>query len=241
MHFVYIDDSTERPVHIFSAVLVPVVRWNEVFAAVKAWRIRLRESDGIALNYELHARKFVSGRGTGGTLASISRHRRARIFDTAFTLGASLEQFGVRSISVCLQNDRQDWAFERLLNRINRTMQAWNSQAHLICDEGKEDHYVKMVRRMRVHNLIPSNQGLWLDTEQAVKNIPLDRIIEDPQFKSSANSYLIQLADFYAFGLLRRERPTSSVRRYGIHKSFPKLLPIVVRACSPNDPLGVIR
>lgn len=241
MHFVYIDDSTERPRHIFSAIAIPTDRWNEVFAALKAWRTELRDQDGIPLRYELHARKFISGRGTAGALGVITRHRRARIFDSAFSFGASMEPFGVRSMNVCLGNDRQDWAFERLLNRINRTMEAWGSHAHLICDEGKEDFYVKMVRRMRVHNLIPSNKGVWIDTGRQVKNIPLNRIIEDPQFKSSARSYFIQLADFYAYGVLRRERPTKANKRYGIHKSLEKLAPIVVRECNPNDPLGIIR
>jgi hypothetical protein len=241
MFFVYIDDSTERPTHVFSALLVHSSRWNRVFAAVKAWRTELRDTDHIPLNYELHARKFLSGRGTLGTLGEISRHRRARIFDYAFSFGASLQPFGVRSINVCLSNDRQDWAFERLINRINRTMAEWHSYAHLVCDEGKEDYYVKMVRRMRVHNLIPSKQGVWMDTGERVKNIPLERIVEDPQFKSSARSYFIQLVDFYAFGVLRREKPTPSVKRHGAHKSFEKLKPIIVPECNTHDPFGIIR
>ena len=241
MHFVYIDDSTERPTHIFSALLVPIKQWNDVFAAVKSWRVRLREKDGISLHYELHAQKFVSGRGTAGALETISRHRRAQIFHSAFLLGASLAPLGVRSINTCRTDDLQDRTFERLLNRINRTMQAWDSHAHLICDEGKEDYYVKMVRRMRVHNFIPSNRGVWQDNQQAAKNITLDRIIEDPQFKSSASSYLIQLCDFYAFGLLRRENPTPSIKRYGAHKSFDCLKPIIVPQCNVKDPMGIIR
>lgn len=90
----------------------------------------------------------------------------------------------LRLFNVCLPN-RQDWAFERLLNRINRTMQAWGSHALLICDEGKEADYTRLVRKMSVHNPIPSQFGVWKDTGRATRNIPIDRIIEDPFFKRS--------------------------------------------------------
>ena len=131
-------------------------------------------------------------------------------------------------------------AFENLLNRINRTMLRLESYAHLICDEGKEAHYVKIVRRMRVHNPIPSNRGAWQDGA-ATRNITIDRIIEDPQFKVSDRSYFIQMADFIAFGLLRKEAPTPQIRRYGLHKAFAQLLPILVTQANRRDGLGVIR
>jgi len=240
MHFVYIDDSTERPRHIFSALCIPTENWNAVFAEIKAWRQFLRSNDDIPLRYELHARKFISGRGTGGTLRTITRHRRAQIFTGAFRLCASFQQYGVCSLNACFGNDNQDMAFENLLNRINRTMVRLGSFAHLICDEGKEAHYTKIVRRMRVHNPIPSNRGLWEDGS-LTRNITLERIIEDPQFKSSDRSYLIQMADFIAFGLLRREAPTPRIKRYGIHKAFDQLLPILVTQANRRDDFGVIR
>jgi hypothetical protein len=69
--------------------------------------------------------------------------------------------------------------------------------AHLICDQGKELQYTTLVRKMRVLNYIPSKFGGW-ETGQPSKNIPIERIIEDPQFKDSKSSYLIQQADFIA-------------------------------------------
>ena len=150
-----------------------------------------------------------------------------------------LHEVGVLSFNVCHLGP-QDRSFERLLNRINRTMSAKNSYCMLICDEGKEAHYTKMVRRMRVFNHIPSNRGSWATGKQT-KNIPLDRIVEDPQFKDSASSYFVQQCDMTAFGLLRRERPTPRMKRYGSHKSFNVLDKVLVKVCNRNDPHGVIR
>jgi hypothetical protein len=242
MHFIYIDDSTERPVNIFSAVCVPCEQWYEVFDVIKKWRKHLSSVHGIPMNYELHAQQFLSGRGAAGVLKKISRHKRAQIFHTSFKMLNYLNvHFGVTIFNVCNADDNQYRAFERLLNRIDRTMLARKSYAHLICDQGKEMQYTALVRKMRVHNHIPSQFGGWNDGS-TTKNIPLKRIIEDPQFKESHKSYFIQSADFSAFGLLRQERPTPRLKRHGAHKSFSVLSTDTLETvCNKTDPQGIIR
>ena len=146
----------------------------------------------------------------------------------------------MRLFNVCVAN-HQDWAFERLINRINRTMQAWGSHALLICDEGKEADYTRLVRKMCVHNPIPSRFGVWQDTGNSTRNIPIDRIIEDPFFKKSDKSYFIQLVDFCAYALLRKEKPIPSKSKYGLHEAFQQLEPICVKEACPRDQFGIIR
>lgn len=90
-------------------------------------------------------------------------------------------------------------------------------------------------------NPIPSRFGTWLDTGQNYRNIPIDRIVEDPFFKKSDQSYFIQLVDFAAYALLRRERPIASKTKYGIDKIFNELSDILVREARPRDPNGIIR
>lgn len=240
MYLVYIDDSTERPCNIFSAIAVPHDKWNASFEYLKKWRKHLKNVHGIPMDYELHATQFLSGRGSNGQLSSLSRHTRSQIFHKSFAVVEYMHHFGVRTFHVCNNDDDQFRSFERLLNRINRTMTAWDSYAHLICDEGKETQYVRMVRRMRVHNPIPSRYDAW-DSGAATKNIPLDRIIEDPQFKKSSVSYFIQTVDFLAHGLLRREIPTPKARQRRIHLSFNQLNSVLTRECHKADPHGVIR
>lgn len=240
MHLIYIDDSQDRPHNVFSALAIPHRNWNVAFEYIKKWRTHLRNVHGIPLGLELHSTSFLSGRGSEGTLAHLSRHRRSQIFHKHFEVVEFMERWGVRVFNVCNASDDQFRAFERLLNRINRTMVAWDSYAHLICDEGKERQYIAMVRRMRVHNPIPSNQGVWPDGAERM-NIPIERILEDPQFKSSQKSYFIQTADILAFGLLRREVPTPRARQHRIHRSFDQLDLTLTRECNRNDPCGIIR
>jgi hypothetical protein len=110
----------------------------------------------------------------------------------------------------------------------------------MICDEGKEGIYTRLARKMVVFNPIPSNQGEWAPGA-ATRNIPLDRIIEDPIFKKSHNSYFVQLADFCAYALLRREVQIASKNRYGLHQCFDVLSPVLLKAACRTDPDGIIR
>ena len=52
---------------------------------------------------------------------------------------------------------------------------------------------------------------------------------------------MIQLVDFCAYALLRKERPIPSKTRYGLDRSFFILDPILVKQASYSDPHGIVR
>lgn len=238
MHLIYIDDSRDEQLCVFSALAIPADAWREVFKHVRQYRRDLKTSDGIYVYVEMHAWKFVSGRGKIAD-GIVTKGRRCQIFKDTLQLTSGLP--GVRLFNAVFPVKEDERAFEWLLNRVNRTMQAWDSRAILICDEGKEASYTRLARRMAVHNPIPSRFGAWLDTGAATRNLPTDRIIEDPFFKRSDQSYFIQLTDFCAYALLRRERPVASKTKYGIHEAFGLLSSILVREASTRDAEGIIR
>jgi len=96
-------------------------------------------------------------------------------------------------------------------------------------------------QELYVYNPVPGRVGVWRDTGQSWKNVPLDRVVEDPFFKDSAQSYFVQLVDLSAYALLRRERPIPSKTKYGLDTAFNILSPILVREARPRDPDGIIR
>jgi Protein of unknown function (DUF3800) len=118
----------------------------------------------------------------------------------------------------------------------------YRSRAMIFADEGREAEITKALRKMSVFNPIPSRMGDWGDGTKS-KNIPVERVIEDPVFKKSHQSYFIQLADAVAFALLKREvEPTPLVRRYGTDKMFDNgVAGVCFKAASPKDPLGIVR
>lgn len=238
MNLVYLDDSKDEVIAVFSALAVPVQKWNEAFQVIKRYRKELREAYGIFVYKEFHAWEFVSGRGRISD-EIIPKFVRCEIFKK--TLGLVITLPGVKLFNACFPKKLEARAFERLLNRINRTMESWGSWALLICDEGKEESYTRILRRMMVYNPIPSKYGDWQDTGHRTKNIVIERIVEDPMFKDSSKSYFVQLVDFCAYSLLRRERPIPSKTRYGLHKAFSILEPILVKEASRSDPEGIVR
>jgi hypothetical protein len=277
VRFLYVDESYDSTAFCLSAIAIRHSEWQECFTAVKNHRLRLRDEFGIKLTKELHAHQFVPGRGHISD-REISKWQRSRIFLGLLQLVARLP--GVMVFNDCLKSadhkDPQMAAWDRLINRVERTMlafedreipwrgkiidtvrglipqqdfarlesrlKAYRARAFFIADEGKEQQIIAALRRMHVHNPIPSRYGNWPSSGRT-KNIVAERIIEDPFFKKSQGSYLIQLADCVAYALLKREvPPTPHVDRYGIDKMFQAALSAVCfMDASRSDPLGIVR
>jgi Protein of unknown function (DUF3800) len=238
MHICYIDDSGDDPVRIYSALAVPADAWRSTLDAVKQHRREMKRTDGVFVTVELHARDFVAGRGRIAP-DIVPKGARCRLFLETLRFIAALP--GVRLFNACASSKANEaLVFERMMNRINKTMESWDSRALLISDEGKD--FTSLVRRMGVYNPIPSRYGTWPDGSPT-KNIPLDRIVEDLIFRDSAKSQFIQLADFCAYALLRSEKPLASRSRYGVNRAFDLLRDICVKECYSADrrKLGIIR
>jgi len=169
----------------------------------------------------------------------MSRSERCGVFRQALGMMAGLPR--AQLFNACFAADEELRALEWLLNRINRTLQNWDSYGLVISDEGRERPYTRLRRCMGVFNPIPSQYGTWPETGRLTKNIPIERVVEDIWFKDSAQSYFIQLVDFAAYALLRKERPLPSKSQYGLDTAFDVLDPILAKYATANDPQGIIR
>ena len=65
--------------------------------------------------------------------------------------------------------------------------------------------------------------------------------MEDISYRDSARSLFVQMADFCAYALLRRENPIPPKTKYGLDQSFYICEPIMVKQANGRDPYGVIR
>jgi hypothetical protein len=239
MWFAYLDESKHEKKHfVYSALIIDTDKWNETFAVAKDFRRALKKNYGIYVQKELHASEFVAGKGKISD-RYIDKATRALIFKQALECIAKAGLFKIMS-SI---NSDEFFAFERLINRLNKTAETKGKQVLLICDEGQEAEFTRRIRKMRVYNPIPSNQGIWRDTGTSSKNITTDWIIEDPVFKDSKSSYFIQFVDFCAYALLRSEVPLASKTALGYDKMYDLLHPITMQINNKNDPrkLGIIR
>lgn len=206
MHLIYIDESKDEKKCVYSGLAIPANRWHSCLEAIKDFRHDIKRTDGISVHTEFHAWKFVSGRGNIAE-SVVTMGRRCQIFKQMLQLATVLP--GIRLFNSVFPTKADETAFQALMQGINRTLERWNNYALLICDRGNEVIYTRLVRHMQIS-----------------KNGATNRIIEDPFFKSSDQSYFIQLSDFCAYALLRQERPIASKTKYGLDQAFNLLEPI---------------
>jgi hypothetical protein len=216
-----------------------------VFDAIKEHRRQLKFTYGIFTSKELHALEFVSGRGRISD-RMIPKGLRAQIFHETMELVASLPVAvisGAWPMAGVEKREIHARAFGRIAERLQRRAVALDSHVLRVVDEGKDVELRRVARRSAIYNMVGSAFGAWEDGAPA-KNIPNDRLIEDPIFRSSVMSYLLQLADFIAYALLKSETPaTPLVEKYRLHTAYERLRPVIVKEASRKDRrgLGIVR
>ncbi len=215
MHLIYIDESKDEKKCVNSGLAIPADRWHSCLETIKEFRRDKKRTDGIFVHTEFHAWKFVSGRGKIAD-GVVTKGRRCQIFKQMLQLVTVLP--GTRLFNSVFPTKAEETAFQALLQGINSALERWNSYAVLICDRGNEAIYTRLARRMQVS-----------------KNGATNRIIEDPFFKSSDQSYFIQLSDFCAYALLRQVRPIASKTKYGLDQAFNLLEPISEAIVRPES------
>lgn len=233
---IYIDDSGDNSHSAFVAILLPIEDWHGALNALKQHRRSLNRRMGVYVRREFHATELLGGTGRIGS-RRLDQKARARIFLEHLRVLAALPS--VRFCAAFSSRKQKHKAFEWMLNRLERSLKDTSSYGVMVCDRGSDGLYRRIFRKMRVVNAIPSKIGEWGGIGGRHKNIPIERIVEDPRFVESESNYFVQCADFCAYSLLRSRFPTSKARELGVDVAWeivtPKMLP-----CSFDDPSGLL-
>ena len=251
MRIYYIDESEGPRYYVRSALGVDAERWNDLHGSVQDWRTALAGDYSVPTSRELHACDLLAGRGNLARIDNTGRRltpeQGAEIFMNGLRIieSAAHRPGGIEVINVCLRKaDFKGYervSLDRLLNRINTSVAADGRYAHLIFDEGGEKMVRRLYGRLRKRNPVPSKYEVWEDGE-ATRDIPIERIIGGPSFRSSQDDDLLQMADLIAHALLKQEEePSQGVSDLGIHLAFGILDRSLNRNASRRDPQGVVR
>src|SRR5690606_16691297 len=144
----------------------------------------------IFTSKELHATEFVAGRGRiaptvvpKGLRAAIFREyiRIHNALPGAAVIAGAWERAGTSHTEIHAK------AFSRIQERLQRRCVEYNSHMLMIVDEGRATELQKVARRSKVWNPVGSQFGAW-EGGASFKNIPNDRLVEDPVFKASHQS-----------------------------------------------------
>jgi hypothetical protein len=126
---IYVDESYDSEKFCLSALAIKDRLWRNCFNEIRSHRVALKRSYGVLLRKEIHARDLVAGRGRLGP-QDIGKWQRSRIFYDLLKLAGSLPETSL--FNVCFdikgRRDVQLTAWDRLVNRIERTLVEYEKQ-----------------------------------------------------------------------------------------------------------------
>jgi len=231
----YIDESKADGKYIYTALGAPMKQWNHVFDRVQKFRKYIRKEYGIQLYKELHATKFVNGRGQFNEV--VGKFQRAEIFKLCLKTLAHEANTGIHTFSSF--TDAPEKSLERIIMRINNTAAHNGYYALVFFDAGNEISTHNTLRKMRAINYVPSRFGTW-DGGEHTKNIPVKQIIADAMFIDSSKDYMIQIVDFIAYAVKTMFEPSSNATKYNLQDSYKILEPIILKQVTSGNDLGIV-
>lgn len=251
MYLMYVDESGDpglvgspTPLFVLTGLVVHERRWRDTMELVVGFRRRMRDTFGLKVREEIHASPFIN---KPGALVRIKRHDRLAILRHFADRIATLPDVSLISVVVTKAGkpegfDAHERAWQVLLQRFENTLSSRNfpgpsardERGLIVIDGDQSGHLVKLVRRMRHFNPVPSAFG-------PARNLPIRSIIEDPVFRDSRHSLLVQAADVTAYLLYQQENPNAYMRKAGGRSYFHRLEPIYNRWAARHDTQGVVR
>jgi Protein of unknown function (DUF3800) len=210
--FAYVDESGNAGfpgsrTYVLGCVMVEDQHWPNTFDRLIEFRRWLRNSFGVPVRAEIKANFLLQNTGPFARLA-LSESARFAIYRQSMRLQPKL---GLRTFAILVDKDNlksnhpgrtaPDVAWEYLLQRLERFTTRGSTHVHVSHDEGIGEQIRKWARKARRAGSAGSRYGT------GVLRLPFARLIDDPVFRDSAQSYFVQLADLSAYAAFRRIYP----------------------------------
>ena len=250
MRIYYVMEAQGRRCHVRTALGVDERVWNRLHRRVREWCRHLELQCGIPGDAELRPSDLPTTAMTAAN--SCACHDKRLPSHSAGMVAQGLgvaedfavETGGVRAVNVCLDMDEapayRNVSLDRLFNRINATAAHDGVYTLAIFGQEPEETVVPAYERLRNYNPVPVGVGACGEGWHT-RNLPIDRIIGGPVFRSPACDPLLQVAGLVAQALLWREEPgacADSGERSGLFAVLDRALN---RRVSRNGPQGVVR
>lgn len=252
MYLMYVDESGDvglvgSPTRYFVLVglVVHELHWHEALAKLVEFRQVLKARWAIRLRDEIHASPLLS---RPGDLARIAKHERLEILRRYADWLATMPYLRIISVVVDKQGkpngaDIFESAWRTLIQRFENTISHGNfpgplgvpSMGMLFPDRSDEKKLNGLLKKMRKYNPVPHHGGTGF------RDLPIQYVIEDANFRNSEHSYFIQSADVVAYVLYQHMSPSAYILRKSGNNFYKRLEPVLCKFASPRDPLGIVR
>jgi hypothetical protein len=205
----------------------------------------MKGEHGLRMRDEIHAAHFISR--PGPLAEKIKRHDRLKILRDFADQLAGMPDLNVINVVVGKSGRKDGYdvfemAWKVLIQRFENTIAHGNfnrpqndDECGLIFPDNTDNKKLtQLLRKMRLHNPIPNGSGL------GYRQIPLVRLVEDPNFRDSSTSYYIQAVDVIAYLLYQKYEPSKYMRQKSGQNYFARLEPILCKKASPKNELGIV-
>ena len=226
MYMLYVDESGDcglqgSPTRYFilTGIVIHELRWQQTINDLIGFRQRMRDAFGLKLREEFHASQFIS---RPGELQRITRNDRMSLIRFFARFLANVNDLSIINVVVDKQDksggyDVFEKAWTALIQRFENTISYRNfpgpanpdDKGMIFCDHTDDKKLMALVRLKRRYNPVP-NQSQYI---RGYRDMPLQYIVEDPNFRDSAYSYLIQAADLCAYVLKQWLAPNSYFKK----------------------------
>lgn len=252
MYLMYVDESGDCGMansptgyFILSGVVIHELRWNEYLDRLVEFRKRMLNYFGLHMREEIHASNFINN---PGNLQRIKRHDRLAILRHFADEIATMNDLNIINVVTKKAGKQADYdvfsnAWKVLIQRFENTIHYHNfpglnnplDRGMIFPDNTDRKKLTLLVRKMRRFNPIPNRADIG-----GYRNIRLQYCLEDPNFRSSYDSYFIQMADLAAYLLYQSICPNQYMRKKQGHNYFSRLDPILCKFAARHDVNGIV-
>jgi Protein of unknown function (DUF3800) len=245
----YVDESGDTglsgsPTHYFilSGLIVHESNWRELLNTLVAFKKKMKILHGLPVRAEIHSSEFINTRAY-----NLERYVRLAVLRNSLDELAKINFISLLNIVVDKQGKPPEYdvfhsAWGTLFQRFENTLlhgnfpgQKRDDQGMVLTDATSGKLLTRLVRRMAVYNYVPNQGG------GGSRNLPIQRIVEDPHAKDSRDSLPIQMCDVVSYFLNQKLKPNSYIRKSRATDYFDRLNPILNRYASRYDRQGIVK
>jgi len=244
MYFMYVDESGDGGHNIattkfftLSGIIIRDSDWRVFFDRVKGLRKKLKDKYQIPIRAELHSCEIWQSKNP--CFKHLSYAQKKQLFtDIAFFLRRSPEikiiNISINKANASSVTNIYEFTWKLLIQRFENYLISKKDFGIVFADEGQNNLVVRLTRKMKVYNPIPSR------FTQDTYNKRIEKILEDPNFRQSKNSFFIQLSDICCYLARLRDNATVKQKHWGCHKMYKIMKPAYLLEASINDNYGFV-
>jgi hypothetical protein len=251
MYLMYVDESGDsglvgspNPYFVLSGLVIHESQWRACVTQLIAFRKTMKAVYGLPQRVEIHASDYIRRPPVPG----IAKHVRLAILRNMLDELSNMKFISITNVVVNKAGKPPSYdvfnsAWQALFQRFENTLRFGNFPGRYRQDHGmvftdatNGKKLQQLVRKMSVYNPIPHQQ--WAGP--GARNIPILKIIEDPNERNSKESYFIQACDVIAYFVLQHFNASSYIRRSGARNYIRRLTPVLNLRASNTNPLGIV-